>query len=67
MPCLTDWETRKKSYLRGEVSGGRKVLTGQVLPLRESHHVVHHGAAGRVGWLAAGLEEPLADDHVGEL
>ena len=43
----------------------------KILPLWESHHIVHNCAAGRVSWLAAGLEEPridpLADDHVGEL
>ena len=71
VPFLTDWETRKKSYLRGEVSRRREIITRQVLPLRESHHVVHDRPAGKVGWLAAGLEEPgvdtLADDHIGEL
>ena len=44
---------------------------GLVLPLGQSHHVVDHGTAGRVGWLASGLEEPgvdpLTDDNVGEL
>ena len=43
----------------------------EVVPLWQSHHVVHHGAAGRIGGLAAGLEEPGVDavtvDDVGEL
>ena len=41
------------------------------IPLGQGHHVVHHGAAGRIGGLASSLEEPgvdpLADDDVGEL
>ena len=40
VPCLTDWETRKKAHLRGEGSGGKEIITVQVLPLRESHHVI---------------------------
>ena len=43
----------------------------EVLPLGQSHHVVNHGPAGRIGGLAAGLEEPGVDpvtvDDVGEL
>ena len=43
----------------------------KISPLGESHHIIHHGSTGRVGWLSAALEEPrvdpLAYDHVGEL
>ena len=49
----------------------RNINNAEVSPLWQSHHVIHHGAAGRIGRLAAGLEEPgidpLADDDVGEL
>ena len=42
-----------------------------LLPLRQSHHIVHYGPAGRVAGLSSGLEEPgvdpLGDDDVGEL
>ena len=61
VPERRDLVTRKGSNSKNGLSS----------PLGQSHHVIHHGTAGRVGWLASGLEEPgvdsLADDDVGEL
>ena len=71
MPWVTDWETRKKSYLGIKSFNLLAIYKFGLLPLWLGDHVVYNGAAVHIARLPIHGKklgvDPLTHDHKGEL